>query len=222
MSECNKWVCKFENMSLTLNSFSAMLLHGQSCFSCWSTSQKCQHRGSNHASCSQGGITARQFPPVAMSHFKMNLFVIHLKRTFCWIYIKRNDWEKYIDFICKPQAGFNLCRNTLDNTLKNIHTRAHTQDALPWRPWKTLLITVPLASITAAQTWPTNPSLSLSPFSLLPHPPIHTHINIHTPIHLHTNHALHIFLPHLIISIIMYDYTCRPPTKAVGGPNWAH
>lgn len=44
----------------------------------------------------------------------------------------------------------------------------------------------------------------------------HTHPTMH---HQCTNHVMHIFLPHLIISIIMHDYTCCPPTKAVGGPH---
>lgn len=49
---------------------------------------------------------------------------------------------------------------------------------------------------------------------------IHTGARIH--LHPRTNHVTHIFLPHLIMSIIMYDYTCCPPTKAVGGLRWSH
>lgn len=51
---------------------------------------------------------------------------------------------------------------------------------------------------------------------------VHTSASLYTRSNTLTNHVMHIFLPHLIMGIIMFDYTCCPHAKAVGGPHWSH
>lgn len=100
------------------------------------------------------------------------------KGTFVWsIVLKRKKLSRApVDFYAWALGRFHPLQKHRRHLCPCVHTC--TYNALSWQPWKGLLITIPLASIIAAQSWPVDPSLSQSPCFTNLHP---SYTHKHTP-----------------------------------------